>query len=154
MAAQAREQGRYLGGRPPYGYRPGDAGPHPNKMHARWGRRAHRLEPDPETAHAVRWIFAGRLAGHSVARIARALNETEVPCPSAADPDRNPHREGAAWAVGTVNTILRNPRYTGHQALTRRWSASPASSRPRMSAPAGGPRPAASQALPASAGTC
>src|SRR5208283_5177378 len=45
MAAQTREQGRYLGGRPPYGYRLGDAGPHPNKAHAAWGRRAHRLEP-------------------------------------------------------------------------------------------------------------
>jgi DNA invertase Pin-like site-specific DNA recombinase len=44
MAVQAREQGRYLGGRPPYGYRLADAGPHPNKAHAAWGRRAHRLE--------------------------------------------------------------------------------------------------------------
>jgi DNA invertase Pin-like site-specific DNA recombinase len=40
MATQTREQGRYLGGRPPYGYRLGDAGPHPNKAHAAWGRRA------------------------------------------------------------------------------------------------------------------
>jgi site-specific DNA recombinase len=62
MAVQAREQGRYLGGRPPYGYRLADAGPHPNKAHAAWGRRARRLEPDPETAHIVRWIFARRLA--------------------------------------------------------------------------------------------
>jgi DNA invertase Pin-like site-specific DNA recombinase len=37
MATQTREQGRYLGGRPPYGYRLGDAGPHPNKAHAAWG---------------------------------------------------------------------------------------------------------------------
>jgi hypothetical protein len=36
MAAQTREQGRYLGGRPPYGYRRADAGPHPNKAHAAW----------------------------------------------------------------------------------------------------------------------
>jgi site-specific DNA recombinase len=93
MAAQTREQGRYLGGRPPYGYRLGDAGPHPNKAHAAWGRRAHRLEPDQETAHIARWIFAQRLAGHSVARIARALNEAGIPCPSAADPGRNPHRQ-------------------------------------------------------------
>ena len=73
MAVQARDQGRYLGGRPPYGYRLADAGPHPNKMHASWGRRAHRLEPDPDTENVVRWMFAQRLAGHSVARIARAL---------------------------------------------------------------------------------
>ena len=53
MAVQTREQGRYLGGRPPYGYRLADAGPHPNKAHAAWGRRAHKLEPDPVTAPVV-----------------------------------------------------------------------------------------------------
>jgi len=68
MAAQTRDQGRYLGGRPPYGYRLADAGPHPNKAHAAWGRRAHRLEPDPGTADVVAWMFAQRLAGHRVAR--------------------------------------------------------------------------------------
>jgi hypothetical protein len=119
MAVQAREQGRYLGGRPPYGYRLGDAGPHPNKAHAAWGRRAHRLEPDPRTAHVVRWIFAQRLAGHPVARIARALNEAGVPCPSAAGPGRNTHRTGAGWTLGTVTTILQNPRYTGRQVWNR-----------------------------------
>src|SRR5450755_2371762 len=119
MAVQTREQGRYLGGRPPYGYRLGDAGPHPNKAHAAWGRRAHRLEPDPETAHVVQWIFAQRLTGHSVARIARALNDAGVPCPSAADPGRNPHRTGTAWTLGTVTTILGNPRYTGRQVWNR-----------------------------------
>ncbi len=120
MAVQTRDQGRYLGGRPPaYGYRLGDAGPHPNKVHAAWGRRAHRLEPDPETAHVVRWIFAQRLAGHSVARVARALNDAGMPCPSAADPSRNQHRTGAAWTLGTVISILANPRYTGHQVWNR-----------------------------------
>ena len=86
MAAQTREQGRYLGGRPPYGYRLADAGPHPNKAHAAWGRRAHRLEPDPHTAPVVTWMFTQRLAGHSIARITRALNDAGIPCPSAADP--------------------------------------------------------------------
>jgi len=119
MAAQTREQGRYLGGRPPYGYQLADAGPHPNKAHAAWGRRAHRLDPDPATAPTVRWIFAQRLAGHSVARIARALNEAGVPCPSAADPARNTHRSGAGWTLGTVTTILENPRYTGRQVWNR-----------------------------------
>jgi Recombinase len=96
MAAQTREQDRYLGGRPPYGCRLADAGPHPNKAHAAWGRRAHRLEPDPATAPVVRWMFVQRLAGHSVAKITRALNDAGILCPSAADPGRNPHRTGAA----------------------------------------------------------
>jgi hypothetical protein len=119
MAAQTRGQGRYLGGRPPYGYRLADAGPHPNKMHASWGRRAHRLEPDPETERVVRWVFTQRLAGHSVARIARALNDAGIPCPSAIDPARNPHRAGSGWTVRTVASILSNPRYTGRQVWNR-----------------------------------
>jgi hypothetical protein len=119
MAAQTREQGRYLGGRPPYGYRLADAGPHPNKAHAAWGRRAHRLEPDPVTAPVVRWMSAQRLAGHSVARITGALNDAGIPCPSAADPGRNPHRTGAAWTLRTVAAILANPRYTGRQVWNR-----------------------------------
>ena len=45
MAAQTREQGRYLGGRPPYGYRLADAGPRPNKAHAAWGRRGTGWSP-------------------------------------------------------------------------------------------------------------
>ena len=119
MATQTREQGRYLGGRPPYGYRLADAGPHPNKAHAAWGRRAHRLEPDPQTAPVVAWMFAQRLAGHSAARITRALNDAAIPCPSATDPGRNPHRTGARWTLRTVAAILANPRYTGRQVWNR-----------------------------------
>ena len=119
MAAQARDQGRYLGGRPPYGYRLADAGPHPNKAHAAWGRRAYRLEPDPDTAPVVRWMFAQRRAGHSLARITRALNDAGIPCPSAADPMRNMHRAGDKWTLGTVRAILANPRYTGRQVWNR-----------------------------------
>ncbi|WP_211342761.1 recombinase family protein [Actinomadura pelletieri] len=122
MAAQTREQGRYLGGRPPYGYRLVDAGPHPNRAHAAWGRRAHRLEPDPQTAPIVEWIFAQRLAGHTGSRITRALNDMHIPCPSAADPRRNAHRSKQAWALTTVQTILANPRYTGRQVWNRQPS--------------------------------
>lgn len=119
MRAQAELQGRHLGGRPPYGYRLVDAGPHPNKAHAAWGRRLHRLEPDPATATHVQWIFAQRLAGHSVAAIARSLNDNGVPCPSGVDRDRNRHRTGQAWMLTTVAAILANPRYTGHQVWNR-----------------------------------
>ena len=119
MKAQARDQGRYLGGRPPYGYRLVDAGPHPNTAHARWGRRLQRLDPDPQTSVHVRWMFGERLAGRSVAGIARALNDAGVACPSGADPDRNPHRRGDGWRVPTVAAILANPRYTGRQVWNR-----------------------------------
>ncbi|WP_242907965.1 recombinase family protein [Actinomadura terrae] len=122
MAAQTREQGRYLGGRPPYGYQLVDAGPHPNRAHAAWGRRARRLEPDPQTAPIVKWIFGQRLAGHSMARITRALNDMHIPCPSAADPRRNAHRTQRAWTLTTVRTILANPRYTGRQVWNRQPS--------------------------------
>jgi hypothetical protein len=119
MQAQAREQGRHLGGRPPYGYRIVDAGPHFNRAHAAWGRRLHRLEPDPQTAPWVRWISARRLEGYSIASIARMLNEMGVPCPSAVDRERNPHRRGEAWHLRTVAAILANPRYTGRQVWNR-----------------------------------
>jgi site-specific DNA recombinase len=75
--------------------------------------------PDPDTAPVVAWMFARRLAGHSVARITRALNDAAIPCPSAADPKRNLHRTGAAWMLGTVAAILANPRYTGRQVWNR-----------------------------------
>ncbi|WP_433330151.1 recombinase family protein [Spirillospora sp. CA-294931] len=77
------------------------------------------MRNDPETAPIVRWIFAQRLAGHSLARIARALNDMEIDCPSAADPQRNAHRSGQAWMVTTVRSIVSNPRYTGRQVWNR-----------------------------------
>ncbi|MFJ7213665.1 hypothetical protein [Amycolatopsis sp. NPDC098790] len=53
MHNQATQQGRYLGGRPPYGYQLVDAGPHPNPADARWGRRLQRLAPDPRASSAL-----------------------------------------------------------------------------------------------------
>src|SRR5260370_6716746 len=57
MAVQTREQGRYLGGRPPYGYRLADAGPHPNKAPAAWGRRARPPRPPPPAAPPGPWVL-------------------------------------------------------------------------------------------------
>src|SRR5262252_3759757 len=75
--------------------------------------------PTRAPAPVVRWIFAQRLAGHSAARITRALNDAGIPCPSAADPGWNPYRTGAAWTLRTVASILANPRYTGRQVWNR-----------------------------------
>jgi hypothetical protein len=139
MRAQTCVQGRFLGGRPPYGYRLVDAGPHPNQAHARWGRRLQRLDPDPVTGPWVRWIFHQRQTGRSVASIVRELNERAVPCPSGADQARNRHRSGQAWIVRTVVTILENPRYTGrqvwnrqHSTDTRGWAISDGQAHPRL----------------------
>ena len=61
-------------------------------------------------------------AGRSVAGIARELNERGVPCPSAADPERNRHRGGQGWNLRSVAVILANPRYTGRQVWSRQRS--------------------------------
>jgi DNA invertase Pin-like site-specific DNA recombinase len=49
MAAHA-SSGRWLGGRPPYGYALIDAGPHPNPEKVASGARLHQLAADPITA--------------------------------------------------------------------------------------------------------
>ncbi|EMD22990.1 recombinase family protein [Amycolatopsis azurea] len=65
-------------------------------------------------------MFRQRLAGHSVASIARHLNERGIPCPSSADPHRNRHRTRSTWTLRTVAVILANQRYTGRQTWNRR----------------------------------
>jgi site-specific DNA recombinase len=115
MAAQAKIEGRFLGGRPPYGYRLVDAGPHPNPAKAADGKRLHKLEPDPTTAAVVKRIFALYLSGLGIFAIAERLTRDSIPSPSAADPARNRHRTGEGWAKSAIKAILANPRYTGRQ---------------------------------------
>ena len=115
MSAQAALEGRFLGGRPPYGYRLADAGPHPNPAKAADGKRLHKLEPNPETAWVVRRIFAEYLAGRGLFAIAEGLTRDRVPSPSQHDRARNRHRTGEGWSKSAVRTIVCNPRYTGRQ---------------------------------------
>jgi DNA invertase Pin-like site-specific DNA recombinase len=115
MQAQAKIEGRFLGGRPPYGYHLADAGPHPHPSKAADGRRLHRLEPDPATSPIVERIFGMYLSGSGLMAIAEALTRDGVPSPSVADPARNRHRTGQGWAKSAVRAILENPRYTGRQ---------------------------------------
>ena len=58
LAAQAQAEGRFLGGRPPYGYMLVDIGPHPNPAKAADAKRLQALAPHPQTAWVVRRIFA------------------------------------------------------------------------------------------------
>lgn len=112
METQA-EDGRFLGGRPPYGYTIQELGSHPNKRKAIEGYKLKRLVADDLAAPVMREIFQMRLAGKSPAGIARALNIREVPCPSAHDPFRNSHRPKTGWQSTTIRTLLQNPRFTG-----------------------------------------
>ncbi|MGW5479172.1 recombinase family protein [Streptomyces sp. NPDC004008] len=115
MSSQAQLQGRYLGGRPPYGYLIGDAGPHPNPAKAAAAQQGHRLEPDPTAAPSVARIFQMYVDGMSDKAIAAQLSREGIPCPSAHDAARNPHRKKTAWQAGAVRAILINPRYTGYE---------------------------------------
>jgi site-specific DNA recombinase len=119
MAAQAQLEGRFLGGRPPYGYMLADAGPHPNPAKAADGKRLHVLALEDAAAAVVRRIFAEFLAGRGLYAIAEHLTRDAIPCPSAHDPARNSHRCGIAWSKGAVRVILTNPRYTGRQVWNR-----------------------------------
>jgi DNA invertase Pin-like site-specific DNA recombinase len=73
MATQAQIEGRYLGGRPPYGYRLMDAGPHPNPAKAADGKWLHALAVDESAAAMLGRIFAEFLAGAGIDAIAEGL---------------------------------------------------------------------------------
>lgn len=92
----ARDAGRWLGGRPPYGTRVADG----------------RLEPDPETFPVARRIADCALAGDSIWKITNDLNADGIPS-----------TRGGRWTVGTVAALLRTPGFAGLQS-TRRRSAS------------------------------
>ena len=119
MAAQTREQGRYLGGLLLYGYRLADAGPHPNKAHAAWGRRAHRLDPDPRRRR--RCGGSSRSGWSGTAWPGSPAPSTTPRSPARQQRTRSATRTAAApaWKVNTVAAILGNPRYTGRQVWNR-----------------------------------
>ncbi|MEU6301436.1 recombinase family protein [Streptomyces chartreusis] len=77
-----------MGGQPPYGLRvDADSG---------------RLAPDPETSQYARLIADEALAGRPLVRIARLLNEYEIPAP-----------RGGLWQVGSLSQLLRAPAFAG-----------------------------------------
>ncbi|MGI5165621.1 recombinase family protein [Spirillospora sp. CA-253888] len=117
MAAITTTEGRYLGGRPPYGYQLVDAGPHPNPAKAADGKRLKRLVAHPVHSLVVKWIFAQYIKqrGKGLLDIAEELTRMGIPSPSASDPERNRHRNQIAWSKSAIRTIIGNPRYTGHE---------------------------------------
>ena len=111
--------GRWLGGRPNYGYRVVDTGlPHPNRSKASAGIRLRTLEPDPDTAPIVRRIFEMFDTGIGYRTIAHRLETEGIPSPGEIGPVRHP-RSAGVWGGSVVRAILVNPRYLGHQVAGR-----------------------------------
>ena len=114
MAAMAQTGDRFLGGRPPFGYRLISTGvPHPQREKARNGIELRRLDIHPDTAPVVVAIYQMRLDGLGYRAIAKRLDGQGIASPSAADPDRNSHRRQSGWAVSVVQSICANDRYMG-----------------------------------------
>lgn len=106
-AQKLAEQGKFMGGKAPYGYRldySGEVSKH--------GRALKHLVVIPEQAELVRLIYSFSLNREfGSARIARILNENEAYRDSA---------PGRLWKSGTVASILTNPIYAGYTAYKRR----------------------------------
>ena len=112
-------EGRWLGGRPNYGYRLIDTGvAHPNRAKASVGARLRTLEPDPETAPVVQRIFELSDAGVGFRSIAQRLEADGIASPGETGPLRHP-RSAGVWGGSAVRAILVNPRYLGHQVAGR-----------------------------------
>ncbi|KOT54345.1 hypothetical protein ADK43_27165 [Streptomyces rimosus subsp. rimosus] len=83
-----RSKGRWIGGQPPYGLL---IAPETKK-----------LIHDPELAIYARLIADEALAGTSLVKIARLLNEHEIPSP-----------RGGQWNAASIMQLLRSPAFAG-----------------------------------------
>jgi site-specific DNA recombinase len=102
-------QGFNTGGVAPYGYRKVYL-PHPSKTMAERGFRKARLEPDPEQAPVVQWLFQEFVSGgRTIRQITEDLNARGVPS-----------ARGGTWSPGMISGLLDNPKYTGFQVWNRR----------------------------------
>ncbi|MDP1820909.1 MAG: recombinase family protein [Acidimicrobiales bacterium] len=111
--------GRWLGGRPNYGYRLVDTDqPHPQRQKATAGIKLRVLEPDRDTAPVVRRIFQLFDEGVGYRSIATILERDGLPSPGEVGPTRHP-RSAGVWGGSAVRAILTNPRYLGHQVTGR-----------------------------------
>lgn len=108
-----RQEGKYIGGFPIYGYRKDPA----DKNH---------IIPDPEAATVVQQIFQWSLEGHGRQNIACLLNQQGVPNPARYKAERGwscnhpVKNDFGLWNKTTIWRILRNEMYTGVMIQGRR----------------------------------
>ena len=103
--ATKQKNGDFIGAWAPFGYRKCADDPH-------------KLEPDEATAPIVRQIFQWRVDGMSVTRIAKKLNDSGIPSPSAylynTGVCKTEKYNGAIWHIQAVKIILTRQVYIGH----------------------------------------
>lgn len=109
--AAKQKNGDFIGAWAPYGYRKREDDPH-------------KLEPDEVTAPVVRQIFQWRAEGMGVTQIARRLNDSGVPSPSAylynTGVCKTEKYNGVSWYVQTVKNLLSRQVYIGHMVQGRK----------------------------------
>ena len=113
-----RQQGKFIGSFPTYGY-------------LKDPENHHRLIIDEETAPIVRMIYADFLAGNSIMGIAKKLNAMGIPNPSAYKRSkgmryRHPagEKNDGLWPDSSVRRILRNEMYIGNMVQGRNTTVS------------------------------
>ncbi len=99
--AVKKQEGKYLGGRAPYGY-------------CRKSSDRGRLEPCKEEAQVVSKIFQWEKAGLSYEKIARCLNLLEIPSPGNSRKGQDStNAKIRRWSGRTVSFLVHNPVYGG-----------------------------------------
>lgn len=103
---QRRQEGSYVGGPPPYGYK------------AEWDKKIRKLVPDENTAEIVRHIFKLFIETGSYAAVVDDLNRKKCNQPSVYKktgevfclPESGEYK---GWDIGAVERVLKNETYTG-----------------------------------------
>lgn len=112
--AGMQERGEFIGSWAAYGYR-------------KCTEDRHRIEPDRETAQAVRKIFQWRKSGMSYLKIARTLNELLIPSPSRylymKGLVKTPKYASTIWTGMAVRQLLSRGIYLGNMEQGQRYSA-------------------------------
>ena len=103
---QRRQEGSYVGGPPPYGYKAG------------WDKKIRKLAPDENTAGIVKHIFSLFIETGSYTAVADDLNRKKCNPPSVYKKTRNvffdPEQgEYKGWDKGSVERIVKSETYTG-----------------------------------------
>ena len=101
-----RQEGSYVGGPPPYGYKAG------------WDKKIRKLVPDENTAGTVKHIFSLFIETGSYAAVADDLNRKKCNPPSVYkktgnvfyDPEQGEYK---GWNKGSVERIVKSETYTG-----------------------------------------